>query len=209
MNRFQDCRNAHEVLDQIIDEWCEKERQGRTAQGLPTPKKSDLKTELGRAIGLGNGEDENSAGKGIYRYCSGETPLSVEKTLQICRYIGNYDMVRWLGFQSGLIMTPRAIIEAVGDLPEETLYEEIAACLKEASNFVETLSYTYRSSASFGSLKLIDEAMQRTVTQMEKSRLMLKKLIEGALKPGTQGALFGFKGDESKKTCKKDRAIKR
>jgi hypothetical protein len=209
MNKFQDCRSVYEVLDLILDEWCESEKQKRAAQGLPTPKKSDLKTEIGRAIGLGNGDDESSAGKGIYRYCSGETLISVEKALQICRHINNYDLIRWLGFQSGLIMTPRAIIESVGDLPEEALYEEIAACLSEASKFAETLSYVYRTAASFGSLKLIDESLLRAVAQMEKARLMLKRLIEGALKPGTQGALFRFKDDENKKRQSKKNRLKR
>jgi hypothetical protein len=209
MNRFEDCRSAHEVLDQIIDEWCERERQQRTAKGLPTPKKSDLKIEIGRAIGLGNGDDESSAGKGIYRYCSGETPLGVEKALQVCRYINNYDLIRWLGFQAGLIMTPRAIVDSACELPEDALYEEIALCLNEASHYVEMLSFCYRSPASFGSLRIIDETCMQAVTQMEKTRLMLKKLIEGAIKSGTQGALFGFGHNEKKKNPpQKSRAIK-
>jgi hypothetical protein len=89
-NHFQACKTSHEVCDIVIDEWCDREREIRP---IPVTKLA-LKNELGRAIGLGKGDDPNAPAKGIYRYCSDETPLSVEKTLLICDYIRNYELIQ-------------------------------------------------------------------------------------------------------------------
>ncbi len=204
MNKFAEYKNGHEVLDEIIDEWCERKCGERVAKGLPASKKTDLKTELGLAIGLGNSDDPQSAGKGIYRLLSGETPISVERALLICRHIDDYRFIQWLGYQTGMLMTQRAVVESVGDLSEEDVFEEIVRCIKDASQFVETLSLTYKSAASFGSLRMVDEIFMKAITQMEKTRLMLRKLVEKTLKPGTQGAFWpGFEKRNSKGSRKR------
>ncbi|MEW6115346.1 MAG: hypothetical protein AB1553_00390 [Nitrospirota bacterium] len=190
MNRFEQYKNSYEVLDAIIDEWCDAERERRRQAGLPVLSKLELKNELGRAVGLGNGDDSNSAGKGIYRYCSGETPISIEKAILICNYINNNELVQWMGYHTGMLMTPRTVIESIGDLEEEDMFSEIVKCLKDTTKFVETLSSTYQSKANAGALMVIEEVFMRALLQMEKTRLMLKKLVERMLKPGTQGALW-------------------
>ena len=201
MNRFEQYKNPHEVLDTIIDEWCDAERDRRRRAGLPVPSKLELKNELGRAVGLGNGDDSNSAGKGIYRYCSGETPVSIEKALQISHYIKNYEIVQWMGYHAGMLMTPRTLIESIEHLEEEDMFSEIVKCLKDTTKFVETLSSTYQSRANAGALMLIEEVFMRALLQMEKTRLMLKKLVERMLKPGTQGTLWWI--EEKKKDQKR------
>jgi len=58
-DRFHSFKSPHEVLDVIIDEWCDGQRETR-----PVPvTKLELKNELGRAVGLGNGDDCNTAAK--------------------------------------------------------------------------------------------------------------------------------------------------
>lgn len=197
MNRFERFKSPCEVLDIIIDEWCDQERDIR-----PNPTtKLELKNELGRAIGLGNGDDPNAPAKGIYRYCSGETPLSVEKTLLICHYIENYEFIQWLGYQAGMIMTHRAIIDNLDGLANEDIFEQIVMCLKETTGFVETLSHTYQSKPCYQLIVRIEDVFLKAMLQMEKCRLMLRKLIERMIKPGSQGELwFGF---EPKKKNKK------
>ncbi len=198
-SRFKEYRNAHEILDEVIDEWCERERRRRIEKGLPPPKKSDLKTELGRAVGLGNGDDEKSAGKGIYRYCSGETPISIEKALQICNHIDNHEIIQWIGYQAGMLMTPRAAIDAIGECAEEDVFEEIVRCLKQATRFIETLSNTYQAAASLEAMTAVEEVFMRSILQMEKTRLMLKRLLETMISPGTQRSFwFGIKDPAAK-----------
>ncbi len=202
MSKFSEYRKPHEVLDAVIDGWCDRECLSRQEKGFPFVSKLDLKNELGKAVGLGNGDCDNSAGKGIYRYCSGETPISVEKALLICRYIDNYDFISWIGFQSGMMMTPRAAVESVGELGEEELFGEIVDCLINAGDLTKILSRAYNAAASFNSLREIEEAFRKSILQMERTRLLLTELIERSLKPGTQGKFWAgpepIKGKKSK-----------
>jgi len=195
-SRFQTCKTPHEVCDIIIDEWCDREREIR-----PTPvTKLELKNELGRAIGLGNGDDPNAPAKGVYRYCSGETPLSVEKALLICNYIKNYELIQWLGYQAGMIMTPRTVIDHLESLDAEDIFDEIVACLKETTNFIETLSTTYQAKPCFELVVRIEGVFLKTALQMEKCRLMFRKLIEKMMQPGSQGEIWlGFESKKKRK----------
>jgi hypothetical protein len=199
VNRFENFKNAHEVLDTVIDEWCDRERERRKLEGLPPVSKLELKNELGRAVGLGNGDADNSAGKGIYRYCSGETPISVEKTILICHHIKNYEFIQWMGYQTGMLMTHRSIIENLDGIDEDDMLHEIVKCLKDTTKFVETLSSTYQSKASFEAIRIIEDVFMRAILQMEKTRLMLKRLVERMLKPGTQGAFWWMQEKKKKK----------
>lgn len=188
-NRFYGCKTAHEVLDIVIDEWCDRERDTR-----PSPtSKLELKNELGRVVGLGNGDDHNAPAKGIYRYCSGETPLSIEKALAISRYIRNYELIQWIGYQAGMIMTPRAAIEQLDSLGPEDILDQIVECLKDTTRFIETLSRSYQSKPCLELINRIEGVFLKTSLQMEKCRLMFRKLIEKMLNPGRQGEIwFGF-----------------
>ncbi|GER92659.1 hypothetical protein A45J_0377 [hot springs metagenome] len=199
VNRFENYKYAHEVLDIVIDEWCDRERERRRLEGLPPISKLELKNELGRAIGLGNGDADNSAGKGIYRYCSGETPITVEKALQICHYIKKYDFIQWIGYQAGMLMTHRIAIENLDGIDEDDMLYEIVSCLKDTTKFVETLSSTYQSKASFEAIRIIEDVFMKAILQMEKTRIMLKKLIERMLKPGTQGSFWLMPEKKKKK----------
>lgn len=198
-SRFQTCKTPHEILDIVIDEWCDRERETR-----PNPTtKLELKNELGRAIGLGNGDDPNAPAKGIYRYCSGETPLSVEKALLICRYIKNYELIQWMGYQAGMIMTPRETIDHIDTLDAEDIFDEIVSCLRENTSFIETLSKTYQAKPCFEMVTRIEGIFLKTVLQMEKCRLMFRKLIEKMMDPGSQGELwFGFESKKKRKVKK-------
>lgn len=201
MNRFESFKSPHEVLDVIIDEWCDREREDREKRGISKVSKLALKNEIGRAIGLGNGEDPNSPAKAIYRYCSGETPLSLEKSLMICNFIKNYELIQWTGYQAGMIMTPRTVITDLESLSNEDIFDQIVKCLRETTGFVEMLSTTYQSKPCYELVVKIENVFLKAMLQMEKCRLMLKKLIERMIEPGAQGELwFGF---ESKKMKKK------
>jgi len=145
MNRFDSCKSPQEVLDVVIDEWCCKEKEAREKGCISKISKLELKNELGRAIGLGNGEGQNSPAKGIYRYCSGETSLPLEKALMICKFIKNYKLIQWAGYQVGMIMTPRAVINNLETLSNEDIFDQIVKCLKETTRFVEIPSNIYQS----------------------------------------------------------------
>lgn len=208
MNRFGEYKKPYEVLDAVIDEWCDRERASRTEKGLPVRSKLELKNELGRIAGLGNGDAENSSAKGIYRLCSGETPISVEKALEICDYIGDYRFIQWIGFCSGMLMTRKAVIDAVEDLSEDGIYEEISKCFAGAGHLAKTLSDAYQSPASFSSLNMIEESFLQVNLQLEKTRLLLRELIERSLRPGTQGALWAGIGERKKDKRRSGRAGK-
>ncbi|MBI5205090.1 MAG: hypothetical protein HZA11_09250 [Nitrospirae bacterium] len=203
MNKFENYKNAYEILDAVIDEWCDRERERRRQEGLPPISKLELKNELGRAAGLGNGDADNSAGKGIYRYCSGETPITVDKAMQICHYIKSYEFIQWMGYQTGMLMTHRSIIENLDGINEEDILSEIVKCLKDTTKFVETLSSTYQSKASFDAIRIIEDVFMRAILQMEKTRLMLKKLVEMMLEPGTQVS-FWLMPEKKKKNKKRE-----
>lgn len=195
-SRFQNFKLPHEVIDVIIDEWCDRERGTRA---VPTTK-LELKNELGRAVGLGNGEENNTPAKGIYRYCSGETPLSLDKALAICRYMHNFELIQWMGYQAGMVMTPRAVIEELEGLETADIFDQIVECLTDTTYFIETLSRTYQSKPCFELITKIEGVFFKATLQMERCRLMFRKLIEKMMKPGSQGELwFGF---EEKKTRK-------
>ena len=199
-NRFYDCKHAYEVLDILIDEWCDNERDTRPSH----TSKLELKNELGRAVGLGNGDDHNAPAKGIYRYCSGETALSIEKALVISRYIRNYELIQWIGYQSGMIMTPRAAIDELDSMGPEDILDQIVECLKDTTRFIETLSRSYQSKPCLELINRIEGVFLKTSLQMEKCRLMFRKLIEKMLKPGSQGEIwFGFESTTKRKTPKK------
>lgn len=196
-SRFQNFKLPHEVLDVIIDEWCDHERQVRH---VPTTK-LELKNELGRSVGLGNGDENNTPAKGIYRYCSGETPLSLDKALAICRYMQNFELIQWMGYQAGMVMTPRAVIEELEGLDAADIFDQIVECLTDTTQFIETLSRTYQSKPCFELITKIEGVFFKATLQMERCRLMFRKLIEKMMKPGAQGELwFGF--DSLKKTRK-------
>ncbi|TAN40766.1 MAG: hypothetical protein EPN22_16845 [Nitrospirae bacterium] len=199
MNRFSHFKNPHEILDTVIDEWCDRERERRKQEGIPPLSKLELKNELGHAVGLGNGGDDNSAGKGIYRYCSGETLISIDKALQICHYIRNYELIQWQGYQCGMLMTHRSVLDHIDEIEEEDMLDEIVKCLKDTTKFVETLSSTYQQKASFEAIRIIEDVFMKAILQMEKTRLMLKKLVERMLKPGTQGTLWCMPEKKNKK----------
>lgn len=203
MARFSEYREPHEVLDAVIDTWCESECQARRDSGFPLVSKLDIKNELGKAIGLGNGDNDTSAARGVYRLCSGETPITVEKALLICRYINNYDFISWIGFQSGMMMTPRAAVESISQLGEEELFSEIVDCLLNAGDLTKTLSKAYQSTASFNSLREIEEQFRKSILQQEKTRLMLTELIERGLRSGTQGGLWAGSDTPAKGKKKK------
>jgi hypothetical protein len=202
MNRFDSFRSPEEVLDIVVDEWCGREREYREKRGIAKVSKLELKNELGRAIGLGNGEDQNAAAKAIYRYCSGETPLSLGKALMICKFIENYELIQWAGYQVGMIMTPRAVINDLEALSNEDIFDEIVGCLKDTTGFVEMLSTTYQSKPCYELIVRIEDVFLKAMLQMEKCRLMLRKLIERMIEPGSQGELWLF---GSKKATKKKR----
>ncbi len=196
INRFQNYKTPHEVLDVVIDEWCDEEKQTRHVPA----SKLELKNELGRAVGLGNGEDNNTAAKGIYRYCSGETPLSLDKALHICRYIHNYELIQWMGYQAGMIMTPRAVLDELDGMDASDIFDQIVECLKDTTSFIETLSRTYQSKPCFELITKIEGVFFKATLQMERCRLMFRKLIEKMMKPGTQGEIwFGFESKTKKR----------
>jgi len=195
-SRFQTCKTDYEVLDIVIDEWCDRERETRHTPAT----KLELKNELGRAIGLGNGDNHDAPAKSVYRYCSGETPLSVSKALAICNYIKNYELIQWLGYQAGMIMTSRAEVDKLDGMDAEDIFDNIVFCLKETTNFIETLSKTYQSKPCFELITRIEGVFLKTSLQMEKCRLMFRKLIEKMMKPGAQGELwFGFESKKDRK----------
>jgi hypothetical protein len=196
MNRFKHVRSVHEVLDTVVDEWCERERSERAAKGV-TVSKLALKNELGRAIGLGNGDDPNSAAKAVYRYCSGETPVSIEKGLAVCHHIKNYELIQWIGFEGGMIMTPKAVINDLEALDDSDILGEIVSCLTESTSLVSLLSTAYHGKPSFELITKVEDVFLRAMLQMEKCRLMLRHVIERMLQPGSQGELW-FRPADSK-----------
>ena len=168
----------NELLDRIIDEWCIKEISKCQRRNNTYISKLSLKNELGKAIGLGTGQDPNSAAKGIYRYCSGETPLSVEKALMISRHIKNYELIQWIGWNAGTIMIPREIIHHNGiENPKYTI-REILKFVKLAHLCSEKLFFATQRKPNPAAIKSIENSFFKVVLQAEKCRFILKKFIE-------------------------------
>ncbi len=173
-------RAPHELLTEIIDEWVAKEQAERRKIGIPCSKTS-LKAELGRSLGLGNGADPDSAGRAIYRLCSGEQPLSLDRALDISHRTRDYRLVQWFGYQAGVLMTPRAAIGSADSLEDEDLVNQLARCLQENSSFVGLLSNAYTSKPSRQLVCAVEEAYCRLCLELEKTRLLGITLLENAL----------------------------
>ena len=57
-------------------------KKGRLEKEGISASKLQLKTRLARSIGLGHGSDSDDAAlKALYRLCSAETPLSIERAI--------------------------------------------------------------------------------------------------------------------------------
>jgi hypothetical protein len=170
------------LLDEVIDDWVASEKANREKKGM-TVSKLQLKTELGRAIGLGNGSDsEDAALKGVYRYCSGETPLSLEKAIAVCRHIDDYRIAEWFAFRCGLLTTPRSTIEDLETLENEDVFLQLVEAQKQTSSFIALLSSIYQQKPSLKLMTDIENSHQKAALSMEKGRASLLALMEKMMK---------------------------
>jgi hypothetical protein len=171
----------HEILDLIVDEWTIAEKAAREAKGIPTSK-LQLKTELGRAMGLGNGSDSDDAAlKGVYRYCSGETPLSLEKAIIVSSYIKDDRLAQWFAFRLGLVATPRAALDEA-DLSGDDVFLSLIESQQKTSSLLSLLSSAYQKKPSRRIMGEIEATHQQALEALEKSRLLMLRAMEAMLK---------------------------
>lgn len=178
---------AHEILDEAVDQFISEEKAIREKQGIATSK-LQLKTALARSVGLGNGADSDDAAlKALYRLCSGETPLSMERAIALCQQIKDYRLIEWAAFRCGLLTTPRMTIDDVEQLDGEDVFAQVIEVQKETSGFVALLSSAYQSKPNRHLMNAIEDAHQKAALAMEKSAVLLVRFMEKMLKTEGKG----------------------
>ncbi len=175
--------SVYEVLDDAIDSYVTKEKAVLEKKGITTSK-LEIKIRLARSIGLGNGAESGDAPlKALYRLCSGETQISIERAILLCQQIEDYRLIEFCAFKCGLLTTPRAAVDA-GSMDGEDVFQTVVELQKETSGLVALLSSAYGSKPSRSQLSAIETAHLRAATAMERSTLLLIGFMKGMLKTG-------------------------
>jgi hypothetical protein len=179
-------QTINEILDDTVDQWVSEEKCRLEKEGIEASK-LQLKTRLARSIGLGAGSDsDNAALKALYRFCSGETPLSIERALLIGQQTRDYRLIEWSAWQVGLLTTPR--ITNGGDLPDgEDIFLQIVELQKETSGFVALLSAAVQGKPSRNLINAIEDAHRKAALSMDKSARLLSGFVRQMLKTGAAG----------------------
>lgn len=174
---------VHEILDEAIDAYVAKEKARIESRGIITSK-LEIKARLARAIGLGNGGDGSDAAlKALYRLCSGETQISLERVILLCQQIQDYRLIEFAAFRCGLLTTPRAAIDADA-LDGEDIFLAVIELQKETSALVALLSAAYASRPSHNQMVAIEAAHKSAATAMERTTLLLVRFMGEMLKTG-------------------------
>jgi hypothetical protein len=173
--------SVQELFSEVVDDWVSSEKTSREKKGIPTSKVR-LKTELGRAMGLGNGSDsDDGALKGLYRYASGETSLSLAKTVAVCIFTKDTRLLEWGAFRAGLIATPRTMVDN-GDLTGEDVFLSLIEAQKETASLFALLSSAYQEKPSRELMRDIENLHQRAILAIERGRILMLSFMDKMLK---------------------------
>ena len=173
---------AHEILDEIVDKFVNEEKGRLEKKGIKA-RKIEIKTRLARAIGLGNGADSDDAAlKALYRLCSGESALSIERAVLISQETGDLRLIEWCAFRTGLITTPRVAIADLDALDAEDVFAQIVTLQQETSALVALLTTVYQNKPSEDTIGAVESAHRNVSLTLEKSTLLLIRFMERMLK---------------------------
>ncbi len=178
---------VNEILDDTVDRWVTEEKGRLEKEGI-SASKLQLKTRLARSIGLGHGSDSDDAAlKALYRLCSAETPLSIERAILIAQQTHDCRLIEWAAWRAGLLTTPRVGIPDADLLDGEDIFLQVVELQRETSSFVALLSAALQGKPSRQLVNAIENAHQKAATSMERSARLLSGFIKQMLKKGAAG----------------------
>lgn len=179
---------VNEILDEIVDRYVTEEKGRLEKKGIEA-RKIEIKTRLAKSVGLGNGSDSDDAAlRALYRLCSGESSLSLERAALITRQTGDYRLVESLAWSVGLLTTPRVAVDDLDSLDAEDIFAQIVTLQQESASLVTLLMSAYQGRPSREIVSAIEDAHRKAALSMEKgTALLIRSLVDKMLKTGAAG----------------------